>query len=56
MRPMPLSPARHARLFELIRQDNLAEKHRETRLPKDIKPEVSVAFAKRAAQTLAARV
>ncbi|WP_422028695.1 hypothetical protein [Roseovarius sp.] len=53
--PLPPSLSRHARLFELIRQDNLAAQRRETRLTKDSAQEDSAAFAKRAAETLAAR-
>ncbi|KZY48333.1 hypothetical protein A3731_06780 [Roseovarius sp. HI0049] len=55
--PLPLSPSlsRHARLFELIRQDNLAALRRETRLAKDTAQDDSAAFAKRAAQTLSAQ-
>lgn len=53
--PLPVTPSRHARLFELIRQDNLAALRRETWLTKEMAQEDSAAFAKRAAQTLSAR-
>lgn len=39
MRPTPLPLGRHARLFELIRQGNLAELRRET--PLQAEPEES---------------
>ncbi|MEQ9239345.1 hypothetical protein [Roseovarius indicus] len=55
MRPTPLPTARHARLFELIRQINLAEQRREMPLPADVTVDDTMAFARRAAQTLAAR-
>ncbi|MEQ8291646.1 MAG: hypothetical protein RIA08_05510 [Roseovarius sp.] len=53
--PMPVTLLRHARLFELIRQDNLAALRRETSLAKETLQEESAAFARRAAQTLSAQ-
>lgn len=53
--PQPFALARHARLFELIRQDNLAAQRRETRPETDAVQGDSAAFAKRAAQTLSVR-
>ena len=55
MRPYTQTPARHARLFELIRQDNLAARacrlHRPAKLP-----EVEqLAIARRAGSTLKPR-
>ena len=44
--PLPVTPSRHARLFELIRQDNLAALRRETWLTKEMAQEDSAAFAK----------
>lgn len=55
IRPAPLPTSRHARLFELIRQVNLAEQRRESQLAADVTAEDSVAFLKRATQTLAMR-
>ncbi|MEQ8920635.1 MAG: hypothetical protein RIE60_07490 [Roseovarius sp.] len=52
---MPVTLLRHARLFELIRQDNLAALRRETSLAKETLQEESAAFARRAAQTLSAQ-
>lgn len=55
IRPALLPSSRHARLFELIRQGNLAEQRRESPLTADVTVEDSMAFAKRAAQSLAMR-
>lgn len=54
MRPAPLPPARHARLFELIRQGNLAELCRETRLRAPPEPLDADEILSRAMRSIAA--
>ncbi len=53
MRPTPLPDGRHARLFELIRQGNLAELRRETPMPEEPEETESDRFRTLALRSLA---